>query len=34
MGLVCDEATGLMSIVKKSGISFIRPGKRLAETRK
>ncbi len=34
MGLVCDEATGLMSIVKKSGISFIRPGNRLAETRK
>lgn len=25
MGLVCDERTGLLSIVKKSGHSFIRP---------
>jgi hypothetical protein len=26
MGLVVDERTGLMAIVKKSGISFVRPG--------
>lgn len=27
MGLICDGRTGLISIVKKSGHSFIRPGK-------